>query len=74
MLETIREFAEEQLGAHWRCRCRRATRMPSHFAGREADVMAVWDSPRQHEAYMWFAIELANLRNAFRWAARLQTA
>jgi tetratricopeptide (TPR) repeat protein len=40
-----------------------------HFAGREADILALWDSPRQHEAYTWFANELANLRAAFRWAA-----
>ena len=31
--------------------------------------MALWDSPRQREAYDWFAAELANLRTAFRWAA-----
>ena len=31
--------------------------------------MALWDSPRQREAYDWFTIELANLRTAFRWAA-----
>ena len=31
--------------------------------------MALWDSPRQREAYDWFAVELANLRTAFRWAA-----
>jgi tetratricopeptide (TPR) repeat protein len=29
----------------------------------------LWDSPRQRAAYDWFAIELANLRTAFRWAA-----
>jgi predicted ATPase len=68
MLETIRQFAEEQLvqigdaddarSAHAR-----------HFAGREADVMALWDGPRQREAYEWLTVELANLRGAFRWAA-----
>jgi predicted ATPase len=68
MLETIRQFAEEQLvnssdvdkarDAHAR-----------YFAGREADIMALWDSPRQREAYDWFSAELANLRTAFRWAA-----
>jgi predicted ATPase/class 3 adenylate cyclase len=68
MLETIREFAEEQLvnrgeapgirGAHAR-----------HFAHRMTDIMAVWDSPDQREAYAWFTAELANLRTAFRWAA-----
>ena len=31
--------------------------------------MALWDSPRQREAYTWFGVELANLRTAFRWAA-----
>ena len=31
--------------------------------------MALWDSPRQREAYDWFTVELANLRAAFRWAA-----
>ena len=40
-----------------------------YFAGREADIMALWDSPRQREAYDWFTAELANLRTAFRWAA-----
>ncbi len=40
-----------------------------YFAGRETDILALWDSPRQREAYDWFTIELANLRTAFRWAA-----
>ena len=40
-----------------------------YFAGRETDIMALWDSPRQREAYDWFTVELANLRTAFRWAA-----
>jgi hypothetical protein len=31
--------------------------------------MALWDSPRQREAYDWFTVELANLRTALRWAA-----
>ena len=31
--------------------------------------MALWDSPRQRDAYEWFTVELANLRTAFRWAA-----
>jgi predicted ATPase len=68
MLETIRQFAEEQLaasGAPDEARVAHA----HHFAGREADVMALWDSPRQREAYEWYAVELANLRAAFRWAA-----
>ena len=68
MLETIREFAEEQLvtsGAAEQVRSAHAR----HFAQRETDIMALWDSPRQRESYDWFAFELANLRTAFRWAA-----
>jgi predicted ATPase len=68
MLETIRQFAEEQLvtsGASTDVRAAHAR----YFAGREADILALWDSPRQREAYEWFTAELANLRTAFRWAA-----
>jgi hypothetical protein len=68
MLETIRQFAEEQLvasGAATEVRAAHAR----HFAGRETDILALWDGPRQRRAYEWFAIELANLRTAFRWAA-----
>ena len=32
-------------------------------------MLALWDSPRQREAYTWFTVELPNLRAAFRWAA-----
>lgn len=68
MLETIRQFAEEQLvacGAAEEVRALHAR----YFAGCEDDVMALWDSPRQREAYEWFTTEFANLRIAFRWAA-----
>ena len=68
MLETIRQFAEEQLVARGEAFEIRATHS-RYFAGREADILALWDSPRQREAYDWFTIELANLRTAFRWAA-----
>jgi predicted ATPase len=68
MLETIRQFAEEQLVASGAAEEVRAAHA-RYFAGREADIMALWDSPRQREAYDWFAIEFANLRTAFRWAA-----
>ena len=68
MLETIRQFAEEQLAAHGEATEVR-TAHAGYFAGREADIMALWDSPRQRESYDWFTIELANLRTAFRWAA-----
>ena len=68
MLETIRQFAEEQLVVSGEG----PTTRPAHaryFAGREADILALWDGPRQREAYDWFTAELANLRTALRWAA-----
>jgi len=68
MLETIRQFAEDQLvasGAATEVR----TAHSRYFAQREADIMALWDNPRQREAYDWSITELANLRTAFRWAA-----
>jgi predicted ATPase len=68
MLETIRQFAEEQLVARGEADEIR-TAHARHFAGRESDILTLWDSPRQREAYAWFAAELANLRTAFRWAA-----
>ena len=68
MLETIRQFAEEQLAATGAATEAR-TAHARYFAGREADILAVWDSPRQRAAYDWFTVELANLRTAFRWAA-----
>ena len=68
MLETIRQFAEEQLVAAGQATEVRAAHS-RYFAGREADILALWDSPRQREAYAWFTIEFANLRATFRWAA-----
>ncbi len=68
MLETIRQFAEEQLVASGEATEVR-TAHARYFAGRETDILALWDSPRQREAYDWFTTELANLRTAFRWAA-----
>ena len=43
--------------------------MPATSPGAKNEIMALWDSPRQREAYTWFTTELANLRTAFRWAA-----
>jgi predicted ATPase len=68
MLETIRQFAEDQLVAGGEASEIRAAHS-RYFAGREADILALWDSPRQCAAYDWFPLELANLRTAFRWAA-----
>jgi hypothetical protein len=44
MLETIRQFSEEQLVAHGEASVARAAHA-HYFAGREADIMALWDSP-----------------------------
>jgi predicted ATPase/class 3 adenylate cyclase len=68
MLETIRQFAEDQLVVRGEASAIR-TAHSRYFAGREADILALWDSPRQREAYDWFTVELANLRTAFRWAS-----
>src|SRR5262249_35824365 len=68
MLETIRQFAEEQLVARGEATEVRAAHA-RHFAQRETDIMALWDSPRQRDAYTWLTAEFANLRTAFRWAA-----
>jgi predicted ATPase/class 3 adenylate cyclase len=68
MLETIRQFAEEQLVASTEADAIRSAHA-HYFAECEANVLALWDSPGQREAYEWFTLELANLRVAFRWAA-----
>jgi hypothetical protein len=68
MLETIRQFAEEQFVTSGAAEAVR-TAHANYFAGREADIMDLWDSPRQRDAYRWFTVESANLRKAFRWAA-----
>jgi predicted ATPase len=68
MLETIRQFAEEQLVTYGQADVIRAAHS-RYFADRESDVLALWDSPRQRETYAWFAREIANLRVAFRRAA-----
>ncbi len=68
MLETIRQFAEEQLvttGLADDVRLAHA----AYFAARDADLESLWNSPRQRDAYAWFMTELPNLRSAFRWAA-----
>ncbi len=68
MLETIRQFAEDQLVATGEVHVARAAHA-HYFADREADILALWDGPRQRESYRWFTVELANLRAAVRWAA-----
>jgi predicted ATPase/class 3 adenylate cyclase len=68
MLETIRQFAEDQLVVRGEADEDRAAHA-RHFAEQEGEIMALWDSPRQRESNTWFIAELGNLRTAFRWAA-----
>jgi hypothetical protein len=68
MLETVRAFVDEQLvasGVAGQARQRHA----AFYAAQEGPLLALWDGPRQREAYEWLGAELANLRAAFRWAA-----
>ena len=67
MLETIRQFAEEQLALAGEADEVRSAHA-RHFASVEPEILALWDSPRQRAAYEWFTAELGNLRAAFRWA------
>ena len=53
MLETIRQFAEEQLVQTGEADDARAAHA-RYFARREADLLALWDSSRQRDAYEWF--------------------
>jgi predicted ATPase len=68
MLETIREFADDQLTEHGGADEARGAHA-RYFAGREDDILALWNGPQQRDAYVWYMTELANLRSAFRWAA-----
>ncbi|WP_231744659.1 adenylate/guanylate cyclase domain-containing protein [Mycobacterium sp. GA-1199] len=65
MLETIRQFAAEELAISAEATEVRIAHA-RYFAQRVADITALWDSPRQREAYDWLFKELANLRTAFR--------
>jgi predicted ATPase/class 3 adenylate cyclase len=68
MLETIRQFAEERLATDGSAGDTR-TAHARYFARESDDMLAVWDGPRQREAYEWVVTELPNLRTAFRWSA-----
>ncbi|MFN0027204.1 MAG: ATP-binding protein [Acidimicrobiales bacterium] len=68
MLETIRQFAVDQLTAATNADEVR-DRHARHFADQATANWDVWDSPRQHVALAWFSAEFANLRTAFRWAS-----
>ena len=68
VLETVRQFAGEQLaatGAIDEVRDRHAR----YFADKADEILELWASPQQRAAYQWIDIEFANLRTGFRWAA-----
>jgi tetratricopeptide (TPR) repeat protein len=68
MLETIRQFAEEQLAATGDGDQVREVHV-QYYAGREPEVMEQWTGNRSREAIEWVEREFANLRGAYRWAA-----
>jgi predicted ATPase len=68
VLETIRQFAEEQLLAAGRIAEAR-DRHARYFAEAVQRNWTVWDGPDQRRALDWADVEFANLRAAFRWAA-----
>ena len=68
MLETIRQFAEEQLAATGSIEQIR-DRHADHYAREAAAMFELWVSPRQGDAFRWVDAEMANLRTAFRWVA-----
>jgi predicted ATPase len=67
LLETIRQFGEEQLAAAGESEAIRARH--AEFFARQSDAMfEIWRSPRQRIAHEWIDREIDNLRAAFRWA------
>jgi predicted ATPase/class 3 adenylate cyclase len=68
MLETIRQFAVEQLaftGSSDEVRDLHAR----YFVRKENSLIANRDGPKLHEASHWLEREMANLRAAFRWSS-----
>ena len=67
LLETIRQFAEEQLIATGEAEAVRV-RHAGYFAADSDTKFKIWLSPRQLTTYEWLDREIDNLRAAFRWA------
>ena len=68
MLETIRQYAEEQLAATGTIgECGIVT--PPTTPIRPSPAGTVWDGPGYRAAVEWVEAEFANLRAGFRWAA-----
>jgi predicted ATPase/class 3 adenylate cyclase len=67
LLETFRQFGEEQLTAMHESEAAR-NRHAGYYAADSRVNFELWRSPRQIEAYRWLDREMGNLRAAFRWA------
>ena len=67
-LETIRQFAEEQLLSSGGIEVVRQ-RHAAYFAAEAVAQWQTWNSPRQRSAIDWVDLEFANLRAGFRWSA-----
>jgi tetratricopeptide (TPR) repeat protein len=67
-LETIRQFASEQVAAAGTVDGLR-DRHARYFADQVLAQWTVWNGPDQRRALDWFDAELANLRAAVRWTA-----
>jgi hypothetical protein len=68
LLETVRQFAEEQLAATGTVSEVR-DRHARYFAAQAVAYWDIWDGPRMRVALDWVDVEFANLRAGFRWAA-----
>ncbi|MFN0027213.1 MAG: hypothetical protein ACKV2O_08530 [Acidimicrobiales bacterium] len=68
MLETIRQFAEDQLAATATIAGVRDCHA-GYYARQAVRQWEVWDGHDQRAALDWFDFEFANLRAGFRWAA-----
>jgi predicted ATPase/class 3 adenylate cyclase len=67
LLETIRQFAEEQLAATEEVGSVRDAHA-AYFAAQVVACFDLWDGPDQPVALDWVEREFANLRAGFRWA------
>ncbi len=68
MLETIRQFAEDQLAATGML-VQARDRHAAYFAEQTKSYSDLWDGPRQRIALDWAAVNFANLRTGYRRAA-----
>jgi predicted ATPase len=67
MLDTVRQFAEEQLAATGSADAMRDAHA-GYFADQAIAHWGIWNGPRQGDAVDWVDVEFANLRAGFRWA------